>query len=87
MQSENNHFEEKLSSQSQEITKLKNSEDFLTLKVAQAEALDENTYKMGWENNIAQMQHFFADKDLNFAILNQEEFLGDMLSEGAQKVC
>ena len=53
--------------------------------MAEAEALAEKTYKMGWENAIIQMQHFFTDKDLNFAILNQEKFLHDMLSEGAQE--
>ena len=55
MQFEKNHFEERLSSQSWEITKLKNNEDSLVIKVTQAEYLVENTYKMGWENAIAQM--------------------------------
>ena len=46
--------------------------------------LAEKMYKMCWDNAIAEMQHFFVDKDLNFAILNQEKFLHDMLSEGDQ---
>ena len=41
---------------------------------------------MDWDNVIAKMQHFFADRDLNFAILNEENFPGDMLSEGVQEV-
>ena len=32
------------------------------------------------------MHHFFGDKDLNFTVLNEDEFLGDMLGERAGEV-
>ena len=31
------------------------------------------------------MQHFFADKDLNFDVLNRDKFLDDMLGERVQE--
>ena len=86
IQSERSHFDEKISSQSQEISKLKNNEKSLTIKAAESEALAEKTYKMGWDNAIAQMHHFFGDKDLNFVVLNEKEFLGDMLGERAGEI-
>ena len=64
---------------------MKNNEKFLTIKAVESEVLAEKTYKMGWDNAIAQMHHFFGDKDLNFAVLNEEEFPSDMLSEGVGK--
>ena len=64
---------------------MKNGENSLTVKVAKFEALAKKTYKIGWDNAIAQTQHFFVDKDINFAALNEEEFLDDMLSERAQE--
>ena len=43
MQSKRSHFEERQSSQSQEITKLKNNEDSLTTKAVEFVALAEKT--------------------------------------------
>ena len=50
MQSERSHSKERLSSQSQEITKLKSSEDSLTVKAAEVEVLAEKMYKIGLKN-------------------------------------
>ena len=84
MHSKKRCYKEALLAKDYKVVKLKSSEDHLTKKLAEAEFLAEQTYKVGWGNAIDQAKHSFADKDLNFELLNSAKFFREMLSKEAQ---
>ena len=83
MQVERKKYKETLSVKDQQVAELKGYEDNLSWNLSQAKLVAKHSYAFGFQTIANQAKHFFANKELNFRLLDPSKFMSNILSHEA----